>query len=181
MAEPDNRRLVLIATLAGQFATTFPITLFSVVLAPIARSYGVSASVLTWAITGPFLVMAVCTPVFGKLGDTYGHRRLFLIGLAGSTAAALATVVAPTAAVFIAVRIIGQAFGAERLPTALALIMRVYPADQRAKVTGWWSMVGAGAPVVGLAQEARWPRRLAGVHSSWFRLESRRQPCCWPV
>jgi MFS family permease len=151
VVEPDNRRLVLIATLAGQFATTFPITLFSVVLAPIARSYGVSATVLTWAITGPFLVMAVCTPVFGKLGDTYGHRRLFLIGLAGSTAAALATVVAPTAAAFIAVRIIGQVFGAAAMPTALALIMRVYPADQRAKVTGWWSMVGAGAPVIGLA------------------------------
>jgi MFS family permease len=143
--------LVLIATLAGQFATTFPITLFSVVLAPIAHSYGVSATVLTWAITGPFLVMAVCTPVFGKLGDTYGHRRVFLTGLAGSTAAALATVVAPTAAAFIALRIIGQAFGAAAMPTALALIMRVYPADQRAKVTGWWSMVGAGAPVIGLA------------------------------
>jgi predicted MFS family arabinose efflux permease len=37
------------------------------------------------------------------------------------------------------------------MPTALALIMRVYPADQRAKVTGWWSMVGAGGPVIGLA------------------------------
>ena len=91
VAEPGNRRLVLIATLTGQFATAFPVTLFSVVLAPIARSYGVAESLLTWAITGPFLVMAVCTPVFGKLGDTYGHRRLFLIGLAGSTVAALAT------------------------------------------------------------------------------------------
>ena len=136
--------------LTGVFATAFPITILSVVLAPIARSYGVAASVLTWAITGPFLVMAVCTPVFGKLGDTYGHRRLFLIGLAGSTAGALATAVAPTAAALIAFRIIAQGFGAAAQPTALALIMRVYPADQRAKATGWWSMVGAGALVIGL-------------------------------
>jgi MFS family permease len=136
--------------LTGQFATAFPVTLFSVVLAPIAHSYGVAASVLTWAITGPFLVMAVCTPVFGKLGDTYGHRRLFLIGLAGSTAAALATAVAPTAAALIALRIVGQAFGAAAQPTALALIMRAYPIAQRAKATGWWAMVGAGAPVTGL-------------------------------
>jgi MFS family permease len=150
VAEPGSRRLVLIATLTGQFATAFPVTLFSVVLAPIARSYGVAESVLTWAITGPFLVMAVCTPVFGKLGDTYGHRRLFLIGLAGSTAAALATAVAPTAAALIALRIVGQAFGAAAQPTALALIMRVYPIAQRAKATGWWAMVGAGAPVIGL-------------------------------
>src|SRR6516225_9066400 len=80
--ESEHRKLVLIATLTGQFATSFPITLFSVVLAPIARSYGVSTSFLTWAITGPFLVQAVCTPVFGKLGDTFGQRRLFLLGLA---------------------------------------------------------------------------------------------------
>ena len=150
MAEPHNRRLILIATLTGQFATSFPVTLFSVVLAPIAHSYGVADSVLTWAITGPFLVMAVCTPVFGKLGDTYGHRRLFLIGLAGSTAAALATAFAPTAAALIALRIVGQTFGAASQPTALALIMRAYPVSQRAKATGWWAMVGAGAPVTGL-------------------------------
>lgn len=150
MAEPQNRRLVLIAALTGQFATAFPVTLFSVVLTPIARSYGVAPSVLTWAITGPFLVMAVCTPVFGKLGDTFGHRRLFLIGLTGSMAAALATAAAPTAASLIALRVVGQAFGAASQPTALALLMRVYPATERSKATGWWSMVGAGSPVTGL-------------------------------
>jgi MFS family permease len=150
VAEPRTRRLVLITTLTGVLVTNFPVTILSVVLAPIARSFGVAASVVTWAITGPFLVMAVCTPVFGKLGDTYGHRRVFLIGLAGSTAGAVATAVAPTAATLIAFRIVAQGFGAAAQPTALALIMRVYPADQRAKATGWWSMVGSGSLVIGL-------------------------------
>ena len=150
MAEPQTRRLVLVATLTGVLVTNFPVTILSVVLAPIARSFGVAASVVTWAITGPFLVMAVCTPVVGKLGDTYGHRRVFLIGLAGSTAGAVATAVAPTAGTLIAFRIIAQGFGAAAQPTALALIMRVYPADQRAKATGWWSMVGSGSLVIGL-------------------------------
>ena len=50
--------------------------------------------------------------MFGKLGDTYGHRKLFLIGLAGSAAGALATAAAPTAATLIAFRIIAQGFGA---------------------------------------------------------------------
>jgi MFS family permease len=142
--------LVLIAVLTGQFTTAFPITILSVIIAPIARSYGVSATVLTWAITGPFLVMAVATPVFGKLGDTYGHRKIFLIGLAGSAAGALATAAAPTAGALIALRIIAQGFGAAAQPTSLALIMRVYPADQRTKATGWWSMVGASSLVAGL-------------------------------
>ena len=62
----------------------------------------------------------------------------------------MATAFAPTAAALIALRIVGQTFGAASQPTALALIMRAYPVSQRAKATGWWAMVGAGAPVTGL-------------------------------
>ena len=75
---------MLAATLTGQFATGFPVTILSVVLPVIARGYSVSPGLLTWAITGPMLVMAISTPVFGKIGDVFGHRRLFLISLAGS-------------------------------------------------------------------------------------------------
>jgi MFS family permease len=146
----QRRGLVLAATLTGQFATGFPVTILSVVLPIIARGYSVSPGLLTWAITGPMLVMAISTPVFGKIGDVFGHRRLFLISLAGSAVLAVITAAAPTAAALIAIRIASQAFGAAAQPSALALIMRVYPPAERGRASGWWSMVGAGAPVVGL-------------------------------
>jgi MFS family permease len=96
------------------------------------------------------LVMAISTPVFGKIGDVFGHRRLFLVSLAGSIVLALLTAAAPSALALIAIRIASQAFGAAAQPSALALIMRAYPPEERGRASGWWSMVGAGAPVVGL-------------------------------
>jgi MFS family permease len=145
-----SRGFVVAATLTGQFATGFPVTVLSVVLPVIARGYGVSPGLLTWAITGPMLVMAVSTPVFGKIGDVFGHRRLFLVSLAGSAVLAVVTAAAPTAFALIAIRIASQAFGAAAQPSALALIMRVHEPSERGRASGWWSMVGAGAPVVGL-------------------------------
>jgi len=145
-----RKGLVLAATLTGQFATGFPVTVLTVVLPVIAHGYGVSAGVLEWAITGPMLVMAISTPVFGKIGDVFGHRRLFLISLAGSVVLAVITAMAPSAPALIAIRIASQAFGAAAQPSALALIMRAYPPAERGRASGWWSMVGAGAPVVGL-------------------------------
>jgi MFS family permease len=145
-----SRGFVVTATLTGQFAAGFPLTILTVVLPAIAHSYGVSPGLLTWAIIGPMLVMAISTPVFGKIGDIFGHRRLFLISLAGSAVLAVVTAAAPTAAALIAARIVGQAFGAAAQPSALALIMRVYPPAERGRASGWWSMVGGGAPVIGL-------------------------------
>jgi MFS family permease len=146
----QRRGLVLAATLTGQFATGFPVTILSVVLPTIARGYGVSPGLLTWAITGPMLIMAISTPVFGKIGDVFGHRKLFLISLGGSIVLAVITAGAPSAFALIAIRIASQAFGAAAQPSALALIMRVYPPAERGRASGWWSMVGAGAPVIGL-------------------------------
>jgi len=96
------------------------------------------------------LVMAISTPVFGKIGDVFGHRRLFLISLAGSIVLAVLTSAAPSAWALIGIRIASQAFGAAAQPSALALMMRAYPPAERGRPSGWWSMVGAGAPVVGL-------------------------------
>ena len=147
---PQRKGLVVAAALTGLFATGFPVTILSVVLPGIARSFGVSADFLTWAITGPMLVMATATPVFGKIGDVFGHRRVFLISLAGSAALALATAFAPTALALIALRIASQTFGAAAMPSSLALIMRVHDPAERGRASGWWGMVGAGAPVTGL-------------------------------
>src|ERR1700759_3073404 len=99
-----RKGLVLAATLTGQFATGFPVTVLTVVLADIARGYHVSPDLLEWAITGPMLVMAISTPVFGKIGDVFGHRKLFLVSLVGSIVLGLCTAAAPSAPALIAIR-----------------------------------------------------------------------------
>ena len=69
--------------LTGLFATGFTITLLVVSLARIADQMHTSTTVLTWAITGPMLAFGVVGPAFGKAGDLWGHKRVFVAGTPG--------------------------------------------------------------------------------------------------
>jgi MFS family permease len=89
-------------------------------------------------------------PLFGKLGDIWGHRRVYLLGFAGFTIGAALTAVAWSGLALIAIRVLGSIPGAATGPTSMALIMRAFPEDERVKAMGWWALVGAGAPVIGL-------------------------------
>lgn len=141
---------VLVSVLAGLFASGFTLTILAVSLKDIASELGSSETSLTWVITGPFLALALTMPLFGKLGDIYGHRRVYLLGLAGFTIGALLTALAWSGPALIAIRVLGSIPGAATGPTSMALIMRAFPEDDRVKAMGWWALVAAGAPVIGL-------------------------------
>lgn len=145
-----HRRWVLITALVGMFATSFPVTILTVSLGVIADDFGVSEARITWVIAAPMLASAVALPILGKMGDLYGQRRVFLTGFALATLTAGLTALAWSAVALIALRTLTQVIGAATQPTAMALIMRAYPPDERVKVLGWWSLVGAGAPSIGL-------------------------------
>jgi len=141
---------VLWTALAGLFATGFTITILAVSLGDVARDLGSSETALTWTVTGPFLALALSMPLFGKIGDVRGHRRVYLAGLAGFTVATFLTAFAWDGASLIAIRAVGAIPGAATGPASMALIMRAFPEEDRVKAMGWWSLVGAGAPVLGL-------------------------------
>lgn len=145
------RRWVLITALAGMFATTFPITVLTVSLGDIAAEFATSETTIAWVISLPLLLSALALPVLGKLGDLRGHRRVFLVGFTLATATAALTATAWNAPLLIFWRTISQVIGAATQPTSMALIMSEFPARERVKAMGWWSMVAAGAPAVGLA------------------------------
>jgi EmrB/QacA subfamily drug resistance transporter len=141
---------LLWTTLAGLFATGFTITILAVSLGDVAGDLGASETALTWTVTGPFLALALSMPLFGKIGDVGGHRRVYLAGLAGFTVATFLTALAWDGPSLIAIRTLGAIPGAATGPASMALIMRAFPEEDRVKAMGWWSLVGAGAPVIGL-------------------------------
>ena len=147
---PRQAWIVLTAALLGMFATGFSLTVLAVSLGDIARSLGTTKSVLTWVITGPSLAMAVLGPIGGKLADRHGARRVYLLSLAGVTVFSAAAIFAWSGPSLIAARTIGAMLGAAVSPAALAMINRAFPAQRRAQALGYWSLVGAGAPVVGV-------------------------------
>ena len=143
-------RWVLLAALAGMFATTFPITILTVSLGSVAMEFGVAENTAAWVISAPMLLSAVSLPLLGKLGDLYGHRRVFLTGFALATAVAVATAFAWDVISLIGLRTLAAVLGGATQPTSMALIFGVYPPEQRVRAMGWWSMTGAAAPALGL-------------------------------
>jgi MFS family permease len=151
LSSDRHRWWVLASLLAGLLALNFTFTVFIVALPRVAHEFGTSLTVLTWTMIGPLLAYGLAAPLFGKFGDVFGHRRLYLLGLAGAMVSAILTALAPTAGLLIAARALDGIQGAATGTASMALIMTAFPPRERVKAMGWWSLVGAGGPVLGVS------------------------------
>ena len=142
--------IVLATVLFGLFSVGFTITILSNSLPRIAGDLDSDISTLTWVLTGPLLAFAVVGPAAGKLADLHGQRRIYLASLAAVGLFAGLTAMAPSAGWLIGFRVLGAATGAATGPASLAIINRLFPRDRRSQAMGYWAMVGAGAPVIGV-------------------------------
>ena len=142
--------LVLTVALLGLFSVGFTITILSVSIPRIASELGSDTSTVTWVVTGPLLAFAVVGPAMGKLGDLYGHRRVYGISMLCVSVFAALTALAWSAGALIAFRTLGAATGAAVGPASIAIINRLFPPERRVQAMGYWSMVGAGGPVSGV-------------------------------
>lgn len=143
-------RTILVTLLLGLFTVNVTVTILAVSIPRISNDLGASQSTLTWVVSGPILAFGIIGPAVGKLGDLWGQRRVFILGLAGASVSAAASAVAWSAGSLIAFRVLAAAQGAATGPASFALIALVFPRSQRVKALGWWSMVAAGGPVVGV-------------------------------
>ena len=91
---PRKAWIILAASLLGVFTASFTITVLTVSLGEIAHDLGSTQSILTWAVTGPSLAMAVLGPIGGKMSDRYGARRIYLISITGVAVFSAAAVLA---------------------------------------------------------------------------------------
>jgi EmrB/QacA subfamily drug resistance transporter len=149
-ASPRYPWIVLAVALFGLFSVGFTITILSVSVPEIARDLRSDTSTITWVITGPLLAFAVIGPAAGKLGDLRGHRRVYAASMAFVSVFALATAMAWSGGSLIAFRVLGAAAGAAVGPTSIAIINRLFPPERRVQAMGYWSMVAAGGPVIGV-------------------------------
>jgi len=149
-ARQFSPRVIQVVALIGVASSSFTITVLSAALPDIADDLNSSTSTITWVIAGPLLAFAVFTPMAGKLGDLYGHRRMYLIGFSAAAIMSFVTASAPNAAFLIGARIITQAFSSSTGPSALAIMMKAFPDDERTSVAGVWSAVLAASPALGV-------------------------------
>ena len=141
---------VLWTVLAGLLSVNITFTVFVVALPQVARQLHTTVTTLTWTSTGPLLAFGVAAPILGKLGDLRGYTRLYLWGLSGAAVSVVLTASAPTAGVLIAARLFDGVQGAATGAASMALVLQAFSHEDRVKAMGWWALVGAGGPVLGV-------------------------------
>ncbi|HEY1653273.1 MAG TPA: MFS transporter [Acidimicrobiales bacterium] len=140
----------LVALLAGLLSLNITFTVFVVALPTVKADFHTNFSVLAWASTGPLLAFGVAAPFFGKAGDLFGHRRLYQFGLVGAMVSAVLTATAPDVGMLLFARALDGVQGAATGTASMAIILELFAPADRVKALGWWSLVGAGGPVLGV-------------------------------
>lgn len=144
------RWLITSTVLLGVLAIASSITILAVSRPVIASDLGTSASTLVWLISGPTIALGLTGTTAGKLGDLYGHRRVYLIGVFGGAALSVLAALAWSGGSLITFRVIGATVGAATGPSSLAIINQMFAREERSRALGFWSLVMAGGPVLGL-------------------------------
>ena len=148
---PDNLRwLVLLTVIVGTFLGRLDQTIVNLALPKIISDFGISVSSAGWIATAYILANAVFVPIWGKLGDTIGRKKVYVLGFSifilGSVLAGLAWNLGS----MIVFRIIQAIAGSADYPTAMAIIAVTFrEGKERAQALGIWSSSFAAASVFG--------------------------------
>jgi EmrB/QacA subfamily drug resistance transporter len=144
----QGRWLVAVTVLASGMAFV-DATAVQVALPAIGRDLGSSLSGLQWTISGYTLALASLILLGGSLGDRYGRRRVFLIGVVWFAVASLVCGLAQTTGQLVAARVLQGVGGALLTPGSLALIQSSFRPGDRAKAIGLWSALAGIAGLIG--------------------------------
>src|SRR3984957_20328569 len=146
-------RWVLAATVLGSGIAMLDATVVGIALPSIGRDFHGGVGTLQWVVTGYALTLAAFLLLGGALGDRYGRRRVFSIGVAWFAVASALCGFAPTAGFLIAGRLVQGIGGALLAPGSLAILQTSFRSGDRARAIGAWSglggVAGAAGPLVG--------------------------------
>ncbi|MFF8808059.1 MFS transporter [Streptomyces omiyaensis] len=142
-------RWIVFTTVLGSGMALLDSTVVNVALPHIGEDLGADLAVLQWTVNAYMLTLAGLILLGGSLGDRYGRRRVFVIGVVWFALASLLCGLAPNAGVLIAARALQGVGGALLTPGSLALIQASFHPDDRARAVGLWSGFGGVGAAIG--------------------------------
>ncbi|MBA2567410.1 MAG: MFS transporter, partial [Thermoleophilaceae bacterium] len=142
-------RWVLAVTILGSAVAFLEATVVNVALPEIGRDLDASVSGLQWVLNGYLLTLAALILLGGSLGDRYGRRRLFSIGIVWFTVASALCALAPSIEFLVVARVLQGVGGALLAPGSLAIIEAAFRSEDRPRAIGAWSALGGVAGAIG--------------------------------
>src|ERR1039458_6628746 len=148
-SEASVKRLTLIACIMGSGIVLLDGTVVNVALPRIQIALGGGMAAQQWVVNGYLLTLSSLILIGGSLGDLYGERRIFALGVSGFGVASLACALSPSIEALVVARALQGVAGALLVPSSLAVIIHTFPESERGKAIGSWTAWGAIAGVLG--------------------------------
>jgi len=191
----DPRRwLALVVILIAGVMDLLDVTIVNVAAPSILRDLDATYAQFEWVVSGYVLGFAALLITGGRLGDIFGRKRIFLLGVAGFTVASALCGLAVNPGMLIGARFFEGAMAGLMVPQILAIIHVTFPPQERGKVFGIWGGVLGSASVAGVVlggvlvqwNLAGWgwrpiflvniPVGLAALAAAWFVVPESRSP-----
>jgi EmrB/QacA subfamily drug resistance transporter len=147
--EQQNPWPALWALVLGFFMILVDTTIVSVATPAIMADLGAGVDGVVWVTSGYLLAYAVPLLITGRLGDRFGPRNVYLVGLAIFTLASLWCGLTDSLGWLVAARVVQGLGAALMTPQTMAVITRTFPADSRGQAMGLWGATAGGATLVG--------------------------------
>ncbi|GGT62984.1 MFS transporter [Streptomyces coeruleorubidus] len=148
IASPQGR-WILLTTVLGSSMALLDSTVVNVALPRIGRDLDADMAALQWTVNAYMVTLAGLILLGGALGDRFGRRKVFVVGVVWFAVASLLCGIAPNAGVLIAARALQGVGGALLTPGSLALIQASFHPDDRGRAVGLWSGFGGVGAAVG--------------------------------
>jgi EmrB/QacA subfamily drug resistance transporter len=148
-SEQTIKRVTLVACILGSGIALLDGTVVNVALPTIQRALGGGLAAQQWVVNGYLLTLGSLILVGGSLGDLYGERRVFALGVGGFGIASALCAAAPSIGVLVVARALQGVTGALLVPSSLAVIVNTFGPEERGGAIGTWTAWGAIAGVLG--------------------------------
>ena len=144
-----RKRLTLMAAILGSFVAGLDATVVNVALPAIRADLGGGLAGQQWVANAYLLTLGSLILVAGSLGDLFGERRIFSLGVGGFGAVSVLCALAPSIEVLVAGRALQGVFGALLTPSGLAVIVAAFPPAERGGAIGSWTAWSGISFVIG--------------------------------
>ena len=145
----DNRRQITGALMLATLMNTLDSTIANVALPHIQGSVSAAQDQITWVLTSYIIAAAIMTPLSGWLAQKFGRKRMFLISIAGFTAASMLCGIATSLPEIVIFRLMQGIAGASMMPLSQTVMLDIFPLRQIPQVMAVWSSAVILGPILG--------------------------------
>src|SRR5690625_2828470 len=149
MGKIHSKWLVVLAVLLGTFTVILNNSMLNPTLPTFMEMFDVDAVAVSWLLTIYMVATGMTMPLTGFLGDRYGKKRIYMIGLVTFMLGSLGSALSPSLALIITFRAVQGMAGGLMLPIAMALIFNAFPRDERGLAVGIYGVAAMVAPAIG--------------------------------